>query len=621
MFGQSEKLGTLHLVSIVFANVLMLVSLWYSASNNSPLFDEPAHFASGVILAYHCDAGNFRVNPPVNKWITAVSVLFAREMKLPFIIASSQYGNHSRPEFELNIDYYLSLLICARYARILMMLIGSFLLYIATATLPPSRRILCQVFWCTSPILLGHGWVVSADAPAAIAMCLILVTTDQLWKSQASSKFFWSGIAWGVAIGTKFTFGPLYLIFIPIFYICLPRQANCQVAKKPVASSWLWGVGNWVLHGAIASIILNALYCFDLVGVPIGSHDFISQFFREFIVDPKSTSDAISRVNWATLVPSPFPKVFLEGVDQQMADMDYPRGAYWMGERIHGPIYWFHLAGYFAKEQIAVWLSVCLALIAALVATFRPRVELDPFRTPILKFCLLTILGFGCFMTTQCNLVWNIRYLTPSLPLIYVFVAGAIPKMGLPIRSRTPNRFSDAIPLGIAIIAIMEFLWCFPHFFSYTNPCFGGSHRVPMALNDSNFDYGQDLFYLRRWVARQNARRTVGLPMQVYGVLSGHGEIWLSDFVKPANNQMLESVLHRLERRTEADQSRSLGNFCLVLSRGLSHPEPWALRYSNLTKDPASAVERQNVSDLLLYHQPDIFITPTLVVYYLPEDR
>ena len=43
------------------------------------------------------------------------------------------------------------------------------------------------------------------------------------------------------------------------------------------------------------------------------------------------------------------------------------------------------------------------------------------------SFCAFFLLVFALFMTTQSNLVWNVRYLIPALPMIYLLVASSVP--------------------------------------------------------------------------------------------------------------------------------------------------------------------------------------------------
>lgn len=168
----------------------------------------------------------------------------------------------------------------------------------------------------------------------------------------------------------------------------------------------------------------------------------------------------------------------------------------------------------------------------------------------------------------------------------------------------------------------IEFASNFPYHFSYISPLFGGSHRVPIALNDSNFDYGQDLFRIRHWVSQ---RKPEVMPSdnekaQVYGVLSGHGRFWLNDIVTPATDEVVQSVIERKERESAQDPSQreegaSQSNV-LIVSRGLTHPEPWAVRYSTVVDNKSLTIE---LVSQLLRDPPDAYITPTIAVYIVPR--
>jgi hypothetical protein len=158
--------------SVLFLAFIGLVwaSAW-SAFHSAPTFDEGAHVASGLLLASKGDPGFFKVNPPVNKWFTAFSSYPFDPFHCPDVIASCDYSPSIRPEFDLgdevlrgNFDRYLNLLRTARSMRIGMLLLGAFFLWLATEFLPPANRVLTIVFWCSSPLILGHGWVVAADA-------------------------------------------------------------------------------------------------------------------------------------------------------------------------------------------------------------------------------------------------------------------------------------------------------------------------------------------------------------------------------------------------------------------------------------------------------------------------
>ncbi len=69
-----------------------------------------------------------------------------------------------------------------------------------------------------------------------------------------------------------------------------------------------------------------------------------------------------------------------------------------------------------------------------------------------------------------------------------------------------------------------------------------------MALNDSNFDYGQDLFYARSWLRREQSQAdstdvSVRQQGRVYGVFSGFGRDWVHDMIEPATQEVLLSAV------------------------------------------------------------------------------
>ena len=242
---------------------------------------------------------------------------------------------------------------------------------------------------------------------------------------------------------------------------------------------------------------------------------------------------------------------------------------------------------------------------------------------PLVRFSLLYLFVFAMFMSTQCNLVWNVRYFIPACPLLYVILAAGLPRIpsftNQPLQNRAPDHFAYVL---VAVMAL-ECAFNFPHYFSYINPFLGGSHRVPIALNDSNVDYGQDLFTIRKWVREQTQRSDQPSNLKAFGVLSGHGRLWLSDIVEPATDKIVQRALRHKELvNLGGSQSRDIqsdsdvsSREVLIVSRGLTHPEPWAVRYSLFQYEATSSETGELVRKLLL-HTPDI--TSVVAVYFLP---
>ena len=180
-------------------------------------------------------------------------------------------------------------------------------------------------------------------------MCLILWMTVRLWNDASIGSFAWSGFAWGLAVGIKFTFGPLYLFYPLLVHLCAAKGwSHSMLAAQSLPDAknrWRFAfilARNWTAHAMIACLMLNSLYLFDEVGQTIGKHSFTSKSFSSWMsVKVEDSSLEAFAKHIVKSLPSPFPKSFLEGVDQQLADMDSPRGAYILGTRIQGAIHWF----------------------------------------------------------------------------------------------------------------------------------------------------------------------------------------------------------------------------------------------------------------------------------------
>jgi hypothetical protein len=617
---------TLAIVLGIVLNSLMACILVRAAWVSSPTFDETAHFASGIVLAQYSDPGYFRVNPPANKWMIAIAEPFIPALQMPPVIPSAEHGNVNRLEFSFgeqvmsaNEAIYRRSLWIARMARIPVMLLGSWLLWLSCVSLPWHARILVQAFWCTSPLILGHGWIVSADAPAGVAMAAILWTAVQLMRHESLNAVIFSGIAWGIAIGTKFTFAPLYVAF--------PLVIEGTRWAMREEFSWREFLLRWPIHALVACVTLHALYLFQEPLVAIGKHEFISKEFRDFRFErAESQSTFHSMIGY---VPSPFPRLFLEGIDQQLADMNHPRGAYLLGDRIEGPLPWFFLVGFWIKEQPAVPIGLGIGLLAIAIKTLRDRYKcgkrnedgtIDRVPSPLIDeryrlslFCFLSLMSMLLLFTTQENLVWNIRYLIPALPLLYVLVAECVSTIAtLRNQSGRVNARIGNAALGIVVLLMVwdvTMKWAYP--FSYTNPFFGGAYRVPMALNDSNFDYGQDVYHVADWLKREKSER--GEERPIYRIVSGFGRGELGLWSEVAKREQIERAIIKTKNRDGQSMGKSVRT-PLVVSRSLFHAEPWGVRYSDFDSSNLSRDDLGLLKELLV-NEPDAWITPTSAVY------
>lgn len=89
----------------VVAGIALTVTCLFNAYHATPLFDEPAHFASGVILGQLDDPSYFKVDPPLNKWITALATTF-HSFDLPYAEENRVYGGEILLDVEARYRTY-----------------------------------------------------------------------------------------------------------------------------------------------------------------------------------------------------------------------------------------------------------------------------------------------------------------------------------------------------------------------------------------------------------------------------------------------------------------------------------------------------------------------------------
>jgi len=607
----------------------------------SPLTDEDAHLASGLATVRFGDFGHYRVNPPIHRLWSAVAVEAVFRPPMPSPVPASLTEPGLRKEFQLgtrfledNAGDYRSLFFVARLARIPLVLFAGWLLYIAPGRVHRRAGAVAAILWLTSPLVLGHGWAVLPDAFSGVAMAGVLFCTLSWLRNRSRLDLLAVGIAWGIAISTKFTFCPLFAVW-PVALLIYQWARG-----RLVSVDTLRILGGHVLHGFVALAIVWYAYGFTQLGVPLKDHHFASKMFGWIgDVGASQTVDAESLPAWKKTLgpllgklPSPFPKQFLAGIDEQRMDFAAVHATYVLGTKYDEPIWWYYFPGYLIKEQLAAWLGMLLFPWGAwrLWRASRQRPAEDSesvFHSPTScrqvqlhsengnvtsreLFSELSLLLVGATMmmfilSWHSNLAINVRYLFPMLPLVYLAIGICLARWTIAIGQ---HKNVDVWCWTLLVIAVAEVVLVFPHHFAYANPAFGGPYRVPPPLHDSNFDWGQDLWYLEDWLTRNGYADGSTKPFVCMHSEMPSGSLGF-EFELPDE----EMIQRARQQHTTTAASRSVAGAYqeLIVFRGLGVPAPWTFLVApNGSRSPPSTALQQ-----LLMCRPDEFITPTIAVY------
>ena len=582
---------------------LVATTLVIQALTNAPTSDEAGHLVAGIAMMQSGDPGFYRVNPPLHKLISGAAVQALYQPKMPTLYPASLLASGSRNEFVLaeqfvamHTDDHAKYFVAGRLVRIPLVLLSASLLLRGFPTHFRTAASVATVLWLTSPLLLGHGWTMMPDALSGCAMILLLVATRSWLRCGDRWNFVLVGLAWGLAIGTKFTFCPVYVGW-PIALLAYQWTGGSLTYR-----SWYRLPLCHVGHGCIALLVVIGLYGGSELAVPFDQHPVRSHTMtsiREFFGS----------------LPSPFPKQFLVGIDEQQLDLERGYPTYFLGTWYPNGIWWYYFLGLLVKEQIALWAALVLSVFGGWTL-FRPKLD---WATPdretqataleakaMFALCVIIVLVVFAILTWHSKMAICVRYIFPALPPLYLAIGIGVSSL----KSAHP-KLIQRILLPLILVMIAEWAGTFPNFFSYANPVFGGSYRVPPVLNDSNFDGGQDLWRLEKYLAASPA------PLGVTRYTCVHSEV--SATAAPFQSQLPPiSILRQILSSRTPGAAPILANDSeieLIVMRGLGVPAPWTLLIGST--DSLAMIELTK----LLKLPPDEFMTPTLAVYRLRSSK
>lgn len=503
-------------VSIAILAGLYLTALITGAWNQSITIDESAHLAAGLSNLQLNRFELYAVNPPLVKMVAALPVLKMHAVT-NWSSAGSVYG--SRNEFlfgnsfvEQNSSRSPSLYRAARLACLPFGILGLWMCYRWGCDLHGERGgLLAAVSWAFSPLILGHGSLITPDVPAA-ATGMLAIYRFRMWLNATSVwNAMWLGIFAGIALLTKFTWAPLFPVIGLLGWIAW-RAGQCF--RWSVLRRDLWQL---LVTSVAALYVVNTLYGFDRSFTKLGEYEFVSSEFTKSPASarPQDLDKSGDRVNrftgtWLGTIPVPLPMCFLQGIDVQRRDFEPGRmgQSYLMGEWKVGGWWYYYVMGLLVKEPLGWLILLAMSFVSCfprLLAALRVRRatqinmntadgSLQPAHVPWREYVILLLPAVLVFVLVSRESGFNhhVRYIIPALPFLFVFASR------LAVFTARSRIGQSCVSVLIAW-QLASVLWYGPYWLSYFNEIAGGPENGDQWLLSSNIDWGQDLLNLKTW--------------------------------------------------------------------------------------------------------------------------
>lgn len=461
--------------------------LAHSAAVHSPTWDEPMHLAGGL---RHWQFGSFdldRGNGPLVPSVAALPVLLARPATdWSYAPNSHVVGNNFAQANGPRIFWLVTL---GRWACIVFSLLGGIVCFRWSAELFGTRAgFAALLLWCCAPNVLGHGGLITGDIPAtAIGLGASYLFRRWLHRATLSAAAF-AGCALAAAEVTKYLWVILYALW-PLLWMIWRGARTDKAAARPR----FWQL---ILILALAVYGTNFAYLFNGSFKPAREYPFISRLFKA-AASAKEDRGSIPR--WLAGMPIPLPVDYVRGADEVTNFFEFQHRCYLRGAWHEGGWWYYYLYGLLIKVPLGTWCMLGLAALAA-ARGFGGRIGW--------RECMLLVVPPAVILTfvtslSGCN--HHLRYAFPVLPYVFILASrsfagswGAAPKFSM-------------LACGAFVWSVASGLAYFPHNISYFNELTGGPGRGHEQFVDSNFDWGQDLLYLKKWYdAHPEAR-----PLQV----------------------------------------------------------------------------------------------------------
>jgi len=472
------------LVSVVLA--IHCVMLAYSAARHSPTFNEIGHLPAGLSHLKHGSFELYRVNPPMPRMVSAISLYF-QEYNVNWIHHNNSPTGRSEIlvgiDFaEANGEHVFELYTWGRWFVIPFTLLGGLCCFLwANELFGWLAGFFALLLWCFSPSILGHGALIMPDVPSAATG---LASSYSFWhwlRSPTWPKTITAGLLLGIAELTKFTLLIFYVIYPLLWIIQIAHERSAEkmiICKQSLKLLFIFFISVYVI---------NFGYGFRGSFTPIGNYTFVSSVLSGANSGDTPQPGNVFRGSEIHSVMLPFPIDYIQGLDRQKADFDSDSWSYMNGKWKLGGWHCFYLLAFLIKTPIGLIAIYSMTVIAIM----RKR----SYRSDLVtELCIaLPVVSIGLLISSQTAFSIHPRYALPILPFLFVWTS----------RITRSIQFDE---LWTSIISLFLFAWfllsslmIFPHSLSYFNEFVGGPKNGSKYLIDSAIAWGQDIIYLKEW--------------------------------------------------------------------------------------------------------------------------
>jgi 4-amino-4-deoxy-L-arabinose transferase-like glycosyltransferase len=445
-------------------------------------WDEEDHMYAGYRM---WTAGDFGLNPehpPLVKLLAALPILGEKLWVPPLrkTMFKEEAFLGGRDWLERNDGVSQRLVFRMRLAAALLAIALSLTVFFATREwFGATAAVVALTLLVFDPNILAHSGLVTTDVGAALFFLASLYTFYRYVKQPTMARLAIIGIVMGLLFATKHS----GVLMIPILLLIVIREAICATKGLKIRTL-LRLSGAFAVMLLLAVGVLWAFYGFRYAARPAG---------LELIPPMSEYSQGLGHVSrglilWIARLHL-LPESYLMGVvDIRIFAKDF--STYALGTWYPHGVWWYFPVALSIKTTLGMLALVLLAGSALITGKLVP----DSTQRRALAYLLIAA-GFYLAFAMWNGVNIGVRHVLP----FYAFAAVLLGATVAALSSRSRVWMYACALLVVAHIA--SGLAVFPNSLAYANEAWGGAWNTHRLLNDSNVDWGRQLYQVREWEA------------------------------------------------------------------------------------------------------------------------
>jgi hypothetical protein len=448
-------------------------------------WDEEAHMYAGYRMWKNGDFGLNPEHPPLVKLLATLPVLSGKlwvpPLKGVFFKGEAYLGG--RDWLEHNDGGSQRLVFRMRLAAAVLAIALSLVTYFATREwFGTAAALVALTLAVFDPNLLAHSGLVTTDIGAALFFLAVIYTFYRYVKRPTLLRLLIAGVAAGLLLATKHSgilVAPMLLLLIGWEIAFAPGGRRARLALRLA--------GAFAAIAVVGVLVLWAFYGFRYAARPAGLQliPALSNYSESLTPFQKGSIGWMAHLH---LLPESYlfgmvdVRVFGKGFSTYALGRWYPHGVWW-----YFPVV--------LAIKTTLGLLALLGLAGFAIVTGKLGKWQDQDRIRPLVYLLLP--GAVYLVTAMINgLNIGVRHILPLYPLAAI-LAGA----GVAVLATRSRRW---MWVCMALIAahIVSALSVFPNSLAYANEAWGGAWNSHRILNDSNVDWGRQLYQVKEWEDR-----------------------------------------------------------------------------------------------------------------------